>query len=383
MKKLSVASVFAASALLPLHAEVLQFSLSPAGTSPATGLSPANEVPPATGTGSGGEILSGITYDTDTNVLAVALGYGSFAGFTDLTGPATAAHIHGPAPATGTAGPIHDFVAASQHLAAPNPGSGGLIVGSVTLSDTNETDLLNGQLYVNIHTAANPNGEIRGQLVEGGNAPTVTCPEETTVECSSHDGTPVELVASVEDLDGDELVVVWTIDGEAQPEIEVPSGGDTTSAQVPLEVDLALGEHTVSVTVSDGVNTEASCETTIAVSDTTPPEILSITADPATLWPPNGKMKTVNLEIEAEDACGEVTTEIVSVTSSEGGTGDHVIVDEDTVQLRAKRSGRSNGRTYTITVEATDESGNTATDTVEVQVPHSKGKGKAWGRLRR
>src|SRR5687768_8964507 len=99
-------------AILPLSAEVLEFDFSPEGTSPATGLSPANEVPPATGTGSGDEILSGITFDTVTKVLSVPIGYGSFAGFTNLTGPATAAHIHGPAPATGTAPPIHDFFSA-------------------------------------------------------------------------------------------------------------------------------------------------------------------------------------------------------------------------------------------------------------------------------
>ena len=373
--RLLIAKLLLIPALLPLHAEVLQFALSPAGTSPATGLSPANEVPPATGTGSGDEIFSGISYDTETNVLSFALGYGSFADFTNLTGPATSAHIHGPAPATGTAPPIHDFFAASQHLFAPTPANGGVIVGSATLSAANETNLLNGQLYINIHTTANPNGEIRGQLVESGNAPTVTCPEAGEVECESHDDTPVELVASVEDADGDALMVVWTIDGEDQAPITVPSGGTTTSAEVPFETELALGAHTVSVSVSDGVNVAVSCETTITVVDTTAPEITQIEADPDTLWPPNGKMRTVNLEIEAEDACGEVTTEITSVTSSDGGTADFVIVDEDTVQLRAKRAGNT-VRTYTITVEATDESGNTATDTVEVTVPRSRGKKK-------
>lgn len=371
-KKLLIQALLA-TAVLPLEAEILKFDISPAGSSPATGLSPANEVPAATGTGSGGEILAGITYDTDSNLLSLPIGYGSFGGFTNLSGPATAAHIHGPAPATGTAGPIHDFFTAVQHLAAPIPGDGGVIIGSVALSDADEASLLAGQLYVNVHTAANPDGEIRGQLVQASGEPTVTCPEETTVECTSHDETPVELVARVEDAEGDSLVVVWTIDGVAQPEIEVPSGGTTTSEEVPLEVDLGLGEHTVSVSVSDGTNVAVSCETTVTVEDTVAPEIKSIEADPATLWPPNGKMKTVNLTVEAEDACGEVTTEIVSVTSSDGGTTDSVIVDEDTVQLRAKRAGNRE-RTYTITVEATDESGNTATDTVEVKVPKSRGK---------
>ena len=361
----------------PLQAEILEFDLSPAGTSPATGLSPANEVPPATGTGSGDEVFTGISYDTDTNVLSVALGYGSFAGFTDLTGVATSAHIHGPAPATGTAPPIHDFFAASQHIAAPVPTTGGLIIGTATLSAANETNLLAGQLYINIHTAANPNGEIRGQLVEDTeSAPTVTCAEPAEVECTSHDDTEVELFATVEDLDGDELTVVWTIDGVAQPEIVVPAGDGTTSEEVSFTASLGLGEHTVSVAVSDGTSVTASCETTVTVEDTTDPVITEVTTNPKTLWPPNHKLRDVTVNVEAEDACGEVTTKILSVTSNEEGEGDWVIVDDDTVKLRAERLGKGSGRVYTITVEATDESGNTTTETTEVTVAKSQGRGR-------
>lgn len=376
MKTKLLATLGLCSLALPLQGEILEFDLSPSGTSAAVGLSPANEVPPATGTGSGGEVFSGILYNTDTNVLSVALGYGSFAGFTDLTGVATAAHIHGPAATTATAPPIHDFVTAGQHIAAPTPTTGGLIIGNVTLSAANETSLMAGQLYVNIHTAANANGEIRGQLIESTNAePTVVCPLAGAVECTSHDDTEVELTATVADTDGDELTVVWTIDGTAQPEIVIPaaaSGG--TSVEVPFTATLGLGEHTVSVAVTDGNSVAVSCETTVTVEDTVAPEITSVEASPATLWPPNGKMKTVNVSVEAEDACGEVTSKITSVSSSDGGAADYVIVDDDTVKLRARRAGNT-VRTYTITVEASDESGNTSTDTVEVIVPKSQGHG--------
>ena len=40
--------------------------------------------------------------------------------------------------------------------------------GSVLLTSTNVTELINGNLYVNIHTAANPGGEIRAQLAYSG-----------------------------------------------------------------------------------------------------------------------------------------------------------------------------------------------------------------------
>jgi hypothetical protein len=367
-----------------LHADTLYFDLSPAGSSAAVGLSPANEVPApvAASTGSGNELFSGITFDTATKVLSVSLGYGSFTGFTNLTGPATSAHIHGPAATNATAPPIHDFFSTSQHLFAPNPANGGVIVGNTTLSPANETALLGGQLYINIHTAANTAGEIRGQLIQSLNAPpTITCPASGEIECEDHE-TPVELVAHVEDPDGDPLMVIWTIDGVAQPAISVPAGTTTTSAEVPFTADLELGAHTVSVSVSDGVATAVSCTSTITVVDTVAPEIKSVKATPNSLWPPNHKMKNVNVKVVAEDACGDVTWEIISVSSNEsengngdGNTGpDWAIVDEDTVQLRAERSGGGSGRIYTITVEATDEAGNSSTDTVEVTVPHSKGK---------
>jgi hypothetical protein len=370
----------------PLYADILNFDLSPTGSTAAVGLSPANEVPApvAASTGSGNETFTGITFDTTTKVLSVSLGYGSFAGFTDLTGPATAAHIHGPAAANATASPIHDFFSAGQHLFAPNPANGGVIIGNATLSAPNETALLNGQLYINVHTTANSAGEIRAQLIQAVNSPpTITCPEESEIECEDHE-TGVELVAHVEDVDGDALQVIWTIDGVANPSIAVPSGGATTSADVPFTADLDLGEHTVSVAVSDGVATTVSCTSTITVVDTVAPVIKSVKATPNSLWPPNHKMKNVNVKVVAEDACGDVTWEIISVSSNESddGTGDGNtapdwnIVDEDTVQLRAERSGNGSGRIYTITVEATDEAGNTATDTVEVTVPHSKGKKK-------
>jgi len=76
--------------------------------------------------------------------------------YSGLAGAATAAHIHGPAmPGV----PANVLVP----LATPS-GTSGTLSGSVSLAPTNVIAVLAGQTYINIHTAANPNGEVRGQI---------------------------------------------------------------------------------------------------------------------------------------------------------------------------------------------------------------------------
>ncbi|WP_210543773.1 CHRD domain-containing protein [Rhodoferax sp. PAMC 29310] len=75
----------------------------------------------------------------------------SYAG---LSGPATAAHFHGPAPMGRNAGP-----SLSMSIPLQNPGQ-----GRATLNPAQTADLLAGRWYANIHTATHPGGEIRGQM---------------------------------------------------------------------------------------------------------------------------------------------------------------------------------------------------------------------------
>ena len=73
--------------------------------------------------------------------------------YKDLTGPATGAHFHGPA-APGANAPV----------VIPSTVTPATIKGGATLTPAQFDDLQAGKYYYNIHTAANPGGEIRGQL---------------------------------------------------------------------------------------------------------------------------------------------------------------------------------------------------------------------------
>jgi CHRD domain/Secretion system C-terminal sorting domain len=80
--------------------------------------------------------------------------------FTGLSGSPTAAHFHTGAP--GVAGGVVKTISITKG----NTGSGTWASTDATqpLTDALFLDLYRGQLYVNVHTTANPGGEIRGQV---------------------------------------------------------------------------------------------------------------------------------------------------------------------------------------------------------------------------
>lgn len=109
-------------------------------TVPLTG---ANEVPPNASTGTGTAKVS-----LDGTVLKWTVTYSG------TTGPVTAGHFHGPAMPGANAGVVVPF---------PGPISSP-ITGTTTLTAAQVADLKAGLWYVNLHTAANPGGELRGQV---------------------------------------------------------------------------------------------------------------------------------------------------------------------------------------------------------------------------
>jgi CHRD domain len=148
-----LATVFTVGCLSAASAATLNFHATMDGKS---------EVPPNASTGSGDALA---TLDTSSKQLSYTIT------FMGLSGPATAAHFHGPAAPGANAG-----------VAVPigtNPTSP--VTGSVTLTDAQMADLQAGKWYANVHTAENKGGEIRGQMMPtGGPGPAARRPMKTT-----------------------------------------------------------------------------------------------------------------------------------------------------------------------------------------------------------
>lgn len=150
MKPALAASLSLLLAASPALAETLQFEAE---------LSADNAVPPvessATGTMEG-------SYDTESKSFSWTITYDG------LSGPATAAHFHGPAeedenappvvPITGELPPGEEVEAA---LKLPSP-----LGGRAILTDEQAQQLQDGLWYVNIHTEKYPGGELRGQVLQ-------------------------------------------------------------------------------------------------------------------------------------------------------------------------------------------------------------------------
>ena len=109
-------------------------------------LSGSQEVPPNSTDGKG---RVEATLDTTSRMLDYQIT------FSGLTGPATAAHFHGPAAPGSNAPPV-------VPIANPTSPSSGM----ATLTEPQMQDLEAGKWYFNVHTAAHPGGEIRGQVMK-------------------------------------------------------------------------------------------------------------------------------------------------------------------------------------------------------------------------
>lgn len=121
--------------------------------------------------------------------------------------------------------------------------------------------------------------------------------------------------------------------------------------------------------------------TTLVQPDTTPPTI-TVSASPATLWPPNGRMVSVTISgsmidteagVNAGKAVYAVTDEYGRVQPSGavtlGSDGSYSF----TISLQASRDGQdTDGRHYRINVGGQDNAGNAGSASAAATVPHDR-----------
>ncbi|RXA21332.1 hypothetical protein EQO05_02605 [Methanosarcina sp. MSH10X1] len=229
----------------------------------------------------------------------------------------------------------------------------------------------------------------------GNQPPVANAGADQTVEQANLAGTEVTLDGSGSTDDGliSPLTYDWTWNGDDEcdwkDKCDWESNGESAIGEKPV-VTLPLGTTAVTLTVFDG-QFSSTDTVDITVRDTTAPTITA-SGDPKVLWPPNHKYETISISdfvTSVTDICdasvGVDKIMITSVSSDEPeealGEGDGntmediVIKDSQTVDLRAERQGDGNGRVYTINYLVTDTSGNTATRSYQVWVPHDQGNG--------
>ncbi len=212
-------------------------------------------------------------------------------------------------------------------------------------------------------------------------APVADAGQDVMISADENCGAVVILDGSgSSDENGDELSYYWYYDDQLFAE------GETA------EATLGLGEHVFELIVNDGTEDSEPDEIVITVVDNTEPEF-SVVMDPSELWPPNHNMIEVEPVFTVSDNCSDdITIELASITSNEsdetntfdlnydntlgdGHTIDDIQVDTDeTIYLRAERSGEGDGRVYILTYRAVDQAGNQSLARASVFVPHDQGQ---------
>ena len=112
-------------------------------------LTGAQQVPPVQ---TAATATADLSYDPATRVVTWSVTYSG------LSGPATMAHFHGPAAAGKNGPPVIWLTEKGKPVESP-------IKGEATLTPEQAQQFSAGEWYINVHTQANPGGEVRGQVV--------------------------------------------------------------------------------------------------------------------------------------------------------------------------------------------------------------------------
>ena len=163
---------------------------------------------------------------------------------------------------------------------------------------------------------------------------------------------------------------------------EIPPGQELEGFQVTLPKPSAkFSKATWSVIFTNAKGTMVGQVTPVTPprSDTTPPTV-SVTASPSTLWSPNHELVPITVTVQVTDnQDSRPTVRLVSIVTNDDADLSDIVdaeygTDDRSFKLRAERKGKERGgRQYVITYSATDASGNAATATTTVTVPHDQG----------
>lgn len=202
--------------------------------------------------------------------------------------------------------------------------------------------------------------------------PAINCPATITLECNDH--------CSSGGVPATDAAIVAFLSGASATDVCDPSPVITDNHPACF----ALGETPVTFTATDHSGNHASCVGHVRVVDTTPP-VITVMLNKTVLWPPDHKMVNIAAAVTVTDICDPAPTFVLSsITSNEpiNGLGDgdtapdwvgaSLGTPDAAFQLRAERSGKGSGRRYTIVYTAFDLSGNRASTTVIVFVPHDQ-----------
>lgn len=201
---------------------------------------------------------------------------------------------------------------------------------------------------------------------------TATCTANVTVVDNSNPSVITKNITVYLDATGNVTITPTQVDNGSSDNCVIQS----------RELDIStfscddIGQNTVTLTVTDVNGNSASNTATVTVVDNLGPIITSVTPDQPFLWPPDNKMRSINVVIISTDNCPGtgISCEIIGVSSNEvdnDDVADWEITGDNTVKLRAERWGSGTGRIYTITVQCTDGSGNASTATTTVVVAHN------------
>ncbi len=233
---------------------------------------------------------------------------------------------------------------------------------------------------------------------------TLTSPREFVIEATGEIGEPV-----VQDITPPETTITSAPEGYtgATTFTFAYSGTDDTAGESSLEYSYSFdggtwsafdmdttatlspspigsGEYTFLVKAKDSAGNEdpTPAERTFTV-DLSPPVLVLNGASPSQLWPPNRRLKRVTITGSINDALSGVNSLTFAVvdeyaeintTGAVATTGGAFTMSVDLMAMRDSRD--RDGRLYTINFTGLDNVGNIVTGSIEVLVPHSRGRGR-------